>query len=176
MDVDLIGADSDAVDQGGWEGSLACSGQLCPALADFRSARNEPALRRQIGKLFRLVDAARIEKPLAHSADHQVFNLRGWDTQSGRSLGLIFGDQRARDIVAVARALFDRIARRHPVAVAIKQHPDEQAWLVSAGGGGALSGIAGEPHLNRIPQRLIDDWRVFASMGLALVNNLAAID
>src|SRR6516162_2821314 len=33
----------------------------------------------------------------------------------------------------------------------------------------------GEPHLNRIPQRLVDDWRVFARMGLSLVNDLAAI-
>ena len=30
--------------------------------------------------------------------------------------------------------------------------------------------------LNRIPERLIDDRRVFAGMGLALVNDLATID
>src|SRR6516164_8290358 len=35
--------------------------------------------------------------------------------------------------------------------------------------------MAGELRLNRIPKRLIDDRRVFAPMGLALVNNLAAI-
>ena len=38
-----------------------------------------------------------------------------------------------------------------------------------------LRGIAGEPHLNRIPQRLVNDWRVFARMGLSLVNDLAAV-
>src|SRR5215472_4629376 len=148
MDVDLIRADSDAVDQGSQEGSLACSGQLCPALADFRGARNEPALRRQIGKLFRLVDAGRIEKPLAHSAGYEVFDLRGWDTQPGRSLGPIFGDQRARNIVAVACAPFDRIARRHPVALGVEEHSGEQAWLVSAGAAVALGRIAGKPPLN----------------------------
>ena len=47
---------------------------------------------------------------------------------------------------------------------------------MSACAGDALGGIAGELHLNRIPQRLIDDRRVFAGMGLALVNDLAAID
>jgi hypothetical protein len=55
------------------------------------------------------------------------------------------------------------------------QQPGEQARLVSACAGDALGGIAGEPHLNRIPQRLVDDWRVFARMGLALVTDLAAV-
>ena len=104
----------------------------------------------------------RIEKPLADSASHEQLDLRGWDTQSGRPLGLIFGDQRTRDIVAVARAPFDRIARRHPPAVAIKQHPGEQARLAGAGAWVALGGMAGELRLNRIPERLIDDRRVFA--------------
>jgi hypothetical protein len=45
MDIDLIGPDIDAVDQGDQEGSLSGSGQLGPALADFPGARDEPALR-----------------------------------------------------------------------------------------------------------------------------------
>jgi hypothetical protein len=45
MDIDLIGPDIDAVDQGGQEGTLSCSRQLGPALADFHGARDEPALR-----------------------------------------------------------------------------------------------------------------------------------
>ena len=64
---------------------------------------------------------------------HEQFDIRGWDTQSGRPLGLIFGDQRPRDIVVVARTLLDRVGRRHAVPVAIKQHPGEQAQLVCAG-------------------------------------------
>src|SRR5262245_57961982 len=105
-----------------------------------------------------------------------MLDLPGWNAQGGGTFALILGDQRAGNIVAVASAVFYRIARRHPVALSIKQHPDEQTWLVSAGAGGALRGIAGEPHLNGIPQRLINDWRVFARIGLALVNDLAAID
>src|SRR6516165_2202542 len=149
------------------------SGQFFPILG---GARNEPALRRQIRKLCRLVDAARIEKPLAHATGHQLLDLRSGNAQPGRALGPLSGDQRARDIVAVARALFDRMARRHPVAVPIKQHPGEQAWLASAGASVAFGGIAGELCLNRIPERLIDDRLVFAGMGLAVVNDLAAID
>jgi hypothetical protein len=45
LDLDLIGPDIDAVDQGGQEGTLSCSGRLGPALADFPGARDEPALR-----------------------------------------------------------------------------------------------------------------------------------
>src|SRR6516162_11262879 len=123
----------------------------------------------------RLVDAAGVTKPLAHSAGHEMLDLRGWNAQGGGGFALILSDQRARDIVAVAPALFDRIARRHPVALGVEQHPGEQARLVRAGAGGALGGIAGEPHLNRIPQRLVDDWRVFARMGSSVVNDLAAV-
>jgi hypothetical protein len=113
---------------------------------------------------------------LAHSAGHEMLDLRGWNAQGGGAFALILGDQRAGDIVAVARALFDRVGRRHAVPVAIKQHPGEQAWLMRAGDGVALGGIASKLCLNRIPERLIDDWRVFAPVGLELVNNLAKID
>jgi hypothetical protein len=61
-------SDVDALDQGGEDGALACSGQLAPALPDLGGARDEPALRQQIRKLCRLVDAAGIENPMAHSA------------------------------------------------------------------------------------------------------------
>jgi hypothetical protein len=53
MHVDLIGPDVDALDQGGEDGALACSGQLASALPDLGGARDEPALRRQIRKLCR---------------------------------------------------------------------------------------------------------------------------
>ena len=129
----------------------------------------------RIGKSCRLVDAAGVEKPLAHSAGHERLDLPGGNTQDGGAFALILVHQRVGDIVTVARAVFDRIARCHPVARGTKQHPGEQARLVSACAGGALGGIADHPHLNRIPQRLIDDWRVFARMGLLLVNDLAEI-
>jgi hypothetical protein len=152
-----------------------CSGQLRPALADFPGTRDQPSLRWRVGKPYRLIDAAGVEKPLSRSAGHEMLDLPRWNAQGGGAFALILGDQWAGDIVAVARALFDCIARRHPVALGIKQHPGEQARLVSACAGVALGGIAGEPHLNRIPQQLVDDWRVFAGMGLSLVNDFAAI-
>ena len=82
-----------------------------------------------------------IEKPLAHAAGHELLDLRSWNAQPS-ALGLIFGDQRAGDIVAVARALLDRVTRRHRVAVGVEQHAGKQARLASPHGGPALGGIA----------------------------------
>src|SRR5271165_1058494 len=88
----------------------------------------------------------------------------------------IFGDRRAGDVVAVAGALLDGMARRHPTAVAIKQHPGEQAWLLRVSGRLALGRVAGELGLDRIPEQLIDNRLMFATIGLFVVNDLAPIN
>src|SRR4029077_2782639 len=79
-------------------------------------------------------------------------------------------------IVAVARALLYRMARRHPIAVAIKQQAGKEARLTMSCACVPLGGVAGKLCLNRIPQRLIDDRRVLTRMGLLLVDDLASID
>src|SRR5262249_59573465 len=68
------------------------------------------------------------------------------------------------------------MGRRDPVAVAVKQHAGEQARLANAYGGVTFDGVAGELRLNRFPQPRINDRRVFAGMGVAFVNDLAAIE
>src|SRR5215471_9435069 len=80
------------------------------------------------------------------------------------------------DIVAVPRVLLDRVGWRHPVAVAIKQHPGEQARLASSCARVALGGVAGKLGLDRIPQRRIDNRLMFAKIRLFVVNDLAPID
>src|ERR1700719_4747024 len=67
------------------------------------------------------------------------------------------------------------MARRHPVAVAIKQHAGEQAGLVISCARIPLGGVAVKLSLDRVPQRLIDYRRVLARMELALVNYVAEI-
>src|SRR6202048_3658546 len=67
------------------------------------------------------------------------------------------------------------MARRHPVAVAIKQHAGEEAGLVISCARVPLGGVAVKLSLDRVPQRLIDYRRVLARMELALVNDLAEI-
>src|SRR5215469_10584938 len=106
-----------------------------------------------------------IEKPLAHSVGYELLDRLGWNTYPGGCAGLSFGDQRARDIVAIARAVLDRVGRRHRVAAAIKHQAGEQARLVSSSAGVALGGVARERRLNRVPQRLIDDRGVLAGIG-----------
>ena len=68
------------------------------------------------------------------------------------------------------------MARRHPIAVAIKQHADEEAGWASFSAIVVLGGVAGEPGLDSIPERVIDDRLVFAKIGLFVVNDLAAIN
>src|SRR6202035_5910996 len=68
------------------------------------------------------------------------------------------------------------MARRHPIAVAIKQHASEEARLPSFSALVPLGGVAGKLRLDRIPERLIDDRRVLARMGLLLVNDLAPVN
>src|SRR6202045_5433001 len=104
-----------------------------------------------------------------------MLDLRGRDPQPGGGLGPIFRDQRAGDIVAVARAILAGMARRHAVAVAIEQHAGKEAGLGRSSTALAPGGIAGELLLNGIPQWLIDDRRVLATVELALVDDLAAI-
>src|ERR1700736_1920971 len=67
------------------------------------------------------------------------------------------------------------MARRHPVAVAIKQHASEEARLPSFSAL-ALGGVAGKRRLHGIPERLIDNRLVFAKMALLVVDDLAPID
>ena len=112
---------------------------------------------------------------MAHAAGHELLDRFGWKPQPGRPFGAVFGDQRVRNIVAIARALVDGVGRRHRVAAAIKQHAGEQARLANSGTGIALGGVARELCLNRVPQRLIDDRQVFAGMGSSVVNDFAEI-
>src|SRR5258705_11411094 len=74
------------------------------------------------------------------------------------------------------RAHLYRMARRHPIAVAIKQHAGEEAGLVISCARVPLGDVAGKLSLDRVPQWLIDDRRVLARMELALVNDLASVN
>src|ERR1700722_806773 len=67
------------------------------------------------------------------------------------------------------------MARRHPIAVAIKQPASEEPRLPSFSAL-ALGGVAGKLRLHGIPERLIDNRLVFAKMGLLVVDDLAPID
>jgi hypothetical protein len=60
------------------------------------------------------------------------------------------------------------MARRHPVSIAIEQHPGEQTRLASTFAGVALGGVTVELRLDHIPERLIGDRDVFAGTGLPL--------
>src|SRR6202047_871806 len=79
-------------------------------------------------------------------------------------------------VVEFGSAPLDAMTRRHPIAVAIKQHADEEAGWASFSAIVVLGGVAGEPGLDSIPERLIDDRLVSAKIRLLVVNDLAAIN
>src|SRR5215467_7493026 len=87
-----------------------------------------------MGKPYRLVDAAGIDKPLPQAAGHRLLYFPGWDAQAGGSVGLTVGDQRSGDIVAISPPFLGRMGRRHGIAVAVEQHTGEEARRASAGG------------------------------------------
>ena len=58
---------------------------------------------------------------MAQPVGHELLDPYGWDAQPSGVVGLIFGDRRAGDIVAVARALFDGVARGHLVTVGVAE-------------------------------------------------------
>src|ERR1700720_2519746 len=68
------------------------------------------------------------------------------------------------------------MARRHPIAVAIKQYADEKAGWASFSAIVVLGGVAGELGLDSIPERLIDDRIMSAKIRLSVVNDVAPID
>src|SRR3954447_15618371 len=68
------------------------------------------------------------------------------------------------------------MARGHAVAVSIKQHAGEEARLPRFSVLVALCGVTGEPGLDGIPERLIDNCLMLARIGLFVVNDLAPID
>src|SRR6266404_9378314 len=105
-----------------------------------------------------------------------MLDFRRRDPQPGGGLSPIFRDKRAGDVIAVACVLLYCMARRHPIAVAIKQHADEEARRASFSAIVALGGVAGELGLDRIPERLSDNRLMFAKIGLFVVNDLAAIN
>jgi hypothetical protein len=75
MDVDVIGADGDPLDQSSKEGTLAWSGQLGPALPDFRGARDSTGAALMGRKAVSPDRCYRIDKPLVHSAGHHLLDL-----------------------------------------------------------------------------------------------------
>src|ERR1700730_12450645 len=67
------------------------------------------------------------------------------------------------------------MARRHAVAVAIKQHAGEEAGLARSSAALAPGSIDGELLLNGIPQWLLDGRAVLSTIVLAPMNDFAEI-
>ncbi len=86
------------------------------------------------------------------------------------------GYELRRDVVPVASALLHRMRRRHALSVAVHDQPGEQARRLCGLAERSGLPIAGQLHLDALPEFSIDDRVVLAGVDLALVPDLAAVD
>jgi hypothetical protein len=68
------------------------------------------------------------------------------------------------------------MGRCHPRSGVIVDQARKQAYLGHAGTGRTVEPVGREPALNLVPERFIDDWRVFAGIAVLFVNDFAAVD
>ena len=152
--------------------------QRAPAGCEFAGASDQSLLfrRRLDVMLDELEHAFWVREQPADSIGDKGLDLGGREAQPGGRRGLALGDQRARDIIAVAGAVLDRMRRGHPMAVAVKDQPGQQARAFDMAAASVLDCVLGEPPLHRIPQLLVDDRLVLTGIGVVAVDDLAAVD
>ena len=86
------------------------------------------------------------------------------------------GYELRRDVVAIATALLHGVRRRHALAVAIHDQSGKQTRLLRGFAERSGLSVAGQLHLDQLPEVGINDRLVLAGVDLVLVRDLAAID
>jgi hypothetical protein len=102
-------------------------------------------------------------------------DLGGGHARHRAGLVLSALSQDAGDVVAIAGAVLDRVARGHAVAAVLEDAPEQESLGARAGAPFAAPLLV-ELGLHRLEQRAFDDRLVLAGMALALVVDRAAID
>src|SRR5215207_176098 len=83
--------------------------------------------------------------------------------------------QEAGDVVAIAGAVLDRVARGHAVAAIVEDAP-EQKGVGARSGAPLAAALLVEPRLHGLEQRAFDNRLVLAGMALGLVVDRAEVD
>ncbi len=117
---------------------------------------------------------APIPSPAVKFRQNQLLDWLGWDSRDGARLVFPPLSDRARDVVAITRALLDRMAWRHRVAAIIENLAHQQCAALRLAIGGAVQ-IVGELSLHRVEQPDIDNRLMLGRPGTAMMIEFAEI-
>src|SRR6202035_5219456 len=112
-------------------------------------------------------DRSGVGEKCANPADHQAFQITGRYPPAARTGPSRSGEEGSRNIVPIACSLLDRIGWRQALAGFVKHHAGQQAC--------PLDPVCGQHGLDIVPQRLVDNRRLFSGIGIAFVGHLAAV-
>src|SRR5579875_464698 len=121
-------------------------------------------------------DSVAIVEDAAHCRHDCPLDLRGGETPAAPGFIACAGDEGLGDVIAIASAALDRMARRKALAVLVEELAGERARGAGAGAWRAPDGVLGETLLHRRPEGTIDDGVMLTGMAHPLVADLAGID
>ncbi len=110
----------------------------------------------------------------AKLGQNQLLDWLGWDSRDGARLVFPPLSDRTRYVVAITRALLDRMAWRHRVAAIIEKLAHQQGATLRLAIGGAVQ-ILGEPRLHGVEQHDIDNRLMLGRPGTAMMIEFAEI-
>ena len=153
--------------------------RLRPGRGPFGGPFENTLLLCGIGDLrgYRLEQLARFGEQLADPIHHDLLDFSGGNAQPGGMLAPSPGDQRARDVIAIAGSVLDRMRRGHAMALAVVKESGERARAAASPAGAALGRVARKLGLHVVPQCLskliktVLDFLEIASILIALWNS-----
>ena len=107
--------------------------------------------------------------------DHQAFQIAGRYPPAARTVPSRPGEEGSRNIVPISRFLLDRIGWRQALAGRVKHHTGQQTGMPCPRSRCPLNPVCSQHGLDIVPQRLVDNRRVFSGIGVAFVWYLAAV-
>src|SRR3546814_9933059 len=105
--------------------------------------------------------------------DDRLLDIAGRDSLRTRGLAAIRFDRR---IIAIAQRSLARMRGRHPASLAVGDPSGQQAGLARIGLTLASDGVAGQPGLDGIPERLGYDRLLLPRIDLVAMRDLTAVE
>jgi hypothetical protein len=122
--IDVIGPDFDPAEQRHEQRFDFIRRLACEFLGDLTAAFDQLALLRASERVTGdgIEDCSRIGKKGAKLVDHQPFQISGRDPPAAGAISFCPGDERGRNIIAVAPSLLDRVGWGQTFAGLVEDH------------------------------------------------------